>query len=327
LVRELSLGDNCFIGVSHLAQEKARAESQTSSLHSKIKVIEAAVDGGATGFTFSTHQDNLRLLTHLSASRKDLLNRMNYYTLTPYGQSYVREANTEGTPRFALSVLGKIVGRPSAILDALASFFSLKPDRLAKLFIEMEIAPYLKFLPEERIKAILLHEIITEPAIAFGLSDLLQSLAGYVNDVIGAGFGLETRNVGYLHRWMLNSGYCPEYIMTPFNLLGYQMAPTKEATERSVKELAEKTKILAISVLASGAINFKDAIDYIARYEHSLYAVTGASVNPGRIFRNFRDLSRIFSIEKVQEQTKDIGLSNGKYVTLDSARSSVRCER
>ncbi len=291
MIREFLLGDNPFIGVSHLAREKAREETRENLVENKIRVIEAAVNGGATGFTFSSHQSNLELLTELSVSRADLLNALNYYILFPCPQSYVRKTNIKGTPAFLTSTLSKMVHKPQAILSTL---ISLKLEKLAGPFAEMELAPYLEILPKERIKAILLHEIVTELTMAFDLGDSLIFLANYVKDKIGVGFGLETRNLGHLDRWMSVTSYYPEYLMAPINPIGYQMAPSKETTERSMEKLGDKAKIVAINVMASGAVSLGEAISYLARFEESLYAVTSASVNPYRIRQNFCHLSRMF---------------------------------
>jgi len=79
--KELLLGDNAFIGVSHLSQAHARTESREATLENIVRVIEASVDSGATGFTFSTHPRNLVLLRYLHESRRDLLKKLNYYPL------------------------------------------------------------------------------------------------------------------------------------------------------------------------------------------------------------------------------------------------------
>jgi hypothetical protein len=299
MVRELLLGDNPFIGVSHLTQEKAREEAAENLLENKVKVIEAAVNGGATGFTFSTHESNLQLLAYLSTYREDLLNSMNYYILTPCAQSYVRKTNIEGTSKFMMSTLSNMVHKPSAILNVLTSLILSKPERLAGPLIEMELAPYLKILPKERIKAILLHEIVTELIVAFDLGDTLKALTKYMKDKIGFEIGLETRNLGHLHKWMIKEECSPEYLMVPANPLGYQMAPSKEATEKSIVELSERAKIIAINVLASGAVSLEEATSYLIRYADNLYAVTSASTNSCRIRQNFHTLSRMLSHDRV----------------------------
>jgi len=293
MVRELLLGDNPFIGTSHLSQRKAREEIAQSELENKIKVVEAAVSGGATGFTFSTHESNLELVTYMNAYRKDLLDSMDYYVLAPHSQSYVRKANIEGTPTFILSTLDNMVHRPSSLVSVLASLISLRPERLASSLVEMELAPYLEILPKERIKAILLHEIVTELVVAFDLNSLFRSLIRYAKDKIGVSLGLETRNLGHLRRWMLATDCYPDYLMLPINPLGYQMAPSKEETEKSIEELAKKTKIIAINILASGAVSLEEAIDYLRKRREDLYAITSASVKPHRIYQNFSSLSRM----------------------------------
>jgi hypothetical protein len=292
MVKELLLGDNPFVGVSHLSQEKAREETRKATPENKARVIEAALDGGATGFTFSTHQDNLELLDYLHANNRNELKRMNYYILVPYAQSYVRRANVEGTPALMKSTLRNMFYKPSAILDLLGAMIFLSPERFLELFIRMELSPYLRILPKENVKAILLHEVLSELIIAFGLINVVKYLNEGLRGRLGVHFGLETRNFGHLHKYIAKTSYCPEYLMTPFNPLGYQMAPNRELVEDAVEDLGRRVKIIAISFLASGAVSLDKAIEYVAKYEDRIYAVTTASMNTNRIHNNFRELSR-----------------------------------
>ncbi len=290
------LGDNPFLGISHLTQEKARDEAREAVLQNKAKVFEAAVEGGASGFTFTACESNLELLTYLGGCDNDLLSRMNYYILVPYAQSYVRRSNIGGTPGLLSSTLKDVLRRrPLGLLEALVS---LKPERFAGLFIENELAPYLNVLPNDRVKAVLLHEVLTELAIAFNLSDLLKFLDSYVEERVGVSFGLETRNFGHLHRFLSERGYCPKHLMTPINSLGYQMAPNKEAVEEAVEDLGQKTRIIAVNVLASGTLNLDEAVEYIGKYKDKVYAVASASTKPHRIRENFLKLSHAFLLEK-----------------------------
>jgi len=283
----LLLGDNPFIGVSHFSQDKAREELQEARLGNKISVFEAAVDGGATGFTFSTHESNLELLTYLSVNRKDLLRAMNYYILVPYAQSYVRKANLGGTPMLLRSTLRGMVRDWSDISDMMHAVALLKMNRLAGLFLKSEIAPFLDVLPKENVKAILLHEILTDAAMAFGLFDLIESIGRYVKERIGLKFGLHTKNLGCLYERKLLTCDSFEYLMTPINPLGYGMAPCKETAEEAVKNLGGKINIIAINVLASGAVDLETTIAYMRRFKEDIWAVTSASTKPHRIRENF----------------------------------------
>ncbi len=288
MVEELLLGDNPFIGVSHLSQTKAREES---SLGNKVEVIEAAVNGGATGFTFSTDVSNLELLSYLKMNREDLLSVMNYYILFPYAQSYVRRANVGGTPRLLRSVLKSMLVKRSAIPEALAALGSWKLERLVGLHVKAELAPYLDVLPRGRVKAVLIHEIVTDVLSAFGLVDMFVFLNDYLRRM-GLDLGLHTKNFGQLHKAGVFAHTCPKYVMTSVNSLGYMMAPTKETVEEILEDFGGKTRVIAINILASGALDLKDAMNYLTKYKNDLYAVTSASMRPSRIYENFRELSR-----------------------------------
>lgn len=289
MVDQLLLGDNSFIGVSHLGQDKAREEAKEASLENKISVIESAIAGGATGFTFSTHESNLVLLRYLSASRKDLLRRMQYYILVPHVQSYVRKANVAGTTSLLRQELLNALPRASLLRDTIISSLRLKPEDFAAALLKAEVAPYLKILPKENVAGILLHEALTELVIGFDLPDLVTSLDGSLQRS-GLSFGFESRNFSHLCEFISRRELRPEYLMTPFNPLGYQMARSKEAVEKAVGFLGKRTKIIAINVLASGATDITQAVQYIGQFKDTIYAVTSSSTKPSRICHNFQTL-------------------------------------
>ena len=293
MVWELLLGDNAFIGVSHLCQEKAKEEDKECQLENKANVVRAALEGGATGFTFSSHESNLELLTHLHDSDKALLKRMNYYILVPYSQSYVRKSNVDGTPALVKSKLKDLLSAKMSISNTLASILTLKLYRLTGLFLESELIPYFEILPRENIK-VLLHEVLTELFMAFDLMDSIKPLEHYVNTRFKVGFGLETRNFSYLSDSLKESGHFPEYIMTPINKVGYQMAKSKKGVENSIKEVGVNSKIIAINILASGIVSLDEAIEDLKRYGDSIYAITTASSKPNRAFSNLQKLSQTF---------------------------------
>jgi Aldo/keto reductase family. len=286
MVKEILLGDNPFLGVSHLAQEKARVErSEASDPEAKARVLKAGLEGGVTGYTFSTHQVNLELLEYMSRHYPEVLAKLNYYILTPYAQRYVRRANIYGTVGLAKSVLRDIVLKYP--LDFVTSILTLNVIRLASLFIGMEAKPYLKILPRERVKAILLHEVLTELIIAYDLAELLLELKRYVEKKLRKGFGLETRNVGQLEKYLEERGIWVEYVMTPMNPLGYQMAPSKKEAEEAIRELGKQgVKIIAINILASGAVTLEETCKYLELFKDKLYAVAYGTAKPHRAKEN-----------------------------------------
>jgi len=286
VVKEILLGDNPFLGVSHLAQERARAErDEARDLEAKARVLIVGLEGGVTGYTFSTHQVNLELLEYVSKNYSEVLAKLNYYMLIPHAQGYVRRANVHGTVGLAKSVLRDIVLKHPA--DFATSILTLNANRLASLFIGMEAKPYLKILPRERIKAILLHEVLTELIMAYDLAELLRELKRYVEKKLKVGFGLETRNIGQLKKFLEENNIRVEYAMTPLNPLGYQMAPSKEEAEKAIEKLGDQdVKVIAINILASGAISIECACKYLERFKNVVYAVAYGTSKPHRAHEN-----------------------------------------
>jgi hypothetical protein len=151
----------------------------------------------------------------------------------------------------------------------------------------MEANLYLKVLPRERVKAILLHEVLTELIIAYNLIELLLELRKYVEGKLGVGFGLETRNIGQLRKFLEESGIQVDYVMTPMNPLGYQMAPSKEEAEKTIQELGEQdVKIIAINILASGAVTIEETCKYLEKFKDNIYAVAYGTTKPYRAKEN-----------------------------------------
>ena len=292
MVREILLGDNPFLGVSHLAHEKARIEqSEAADLEAKASVLKAGLEGGVTGYTFSTHRVNLELLEYLSRQYPEVVARLNYYILIPYAQGYVRRANVYGTVGLAKTVVRDIVFKHP--VDSLTSALTLNSNRLASLFIGMEANPYLKILPRDRVKAILLHEVLAELIMAYSLTKLLRELKRFVEKKLGVGFGLETRNIGRLNKYLEENNIRVEYVMTPMNPLGYQMAPSREEAEDAIRKLREKgTKIIAINILASGAVTVGEACEYLESFKDWLYAVAYGTTKPERARENALMFSR-----------------------------------
>lgn len=283
---EILLGDNPFIGVSHLSQDKAREESRESVLENKVKVVEAAVNGGARGFTFSTHPSNLELLQYIAKYRRELLDKLDYYILTPYAQSYVRTANITGTPNLISSIIKRI--NPSS----LTAFITLNINKLLGLFLESEIEPYLKILPKKRIKSILIHEVITELLIAFNLYDTLKELDKHFTKK-DIDFGVESRNISALDLFLKNNGHNIKYVMTPFNCIGYQMARDIASAMNAIDNLSKNSKIIAISIFGAGILSLDEVIDYLSKHKDKIYAITTASTKADVIYNNCRRFSSL----------------------------------
>ncbi|MCC6065886.1 MAG: hypothetical protein LM576_07885 [Thermofilum sp.] len=281
---KILVGDNPFLGISHLARERGREALRGLTLEKKVEVLKAAADEGASGFTFSTHNANLELLAYMRDNEKDLLKKLEYYVLTPYAAEYVRLTDVTGTDRLVKSiVIENLKKNPLKLINA-------PPYSIINLFIHENLNPYLEILPKQNVKAVLLHEVLSEILIAFKLTKIVKELRNYFTR-LGVGFGMETRNIAILSRLLEQSGKTIEYAMTPMNPLGYQMG-TKEEAEKAIIALSSGgVKVIAMNILASGACTIEESAAYLRQYRKHLYAVAFGTSKPERARSNTRCLN------------------------------------
>ena len=142
-----------------------------------------------------------------------------------------------------------------------------------------------------------LHEIIVDLALAFQLKDIFESYISHVNDHYKVRAGLVTRNFPRLIQLLDETGisYDKISLMTPFNKMGFQMNPSREACERS---LAQKPGIdvMGMSILAAGMLNLKEATEYIHGLENLRSVVVGVSSEDHAV-RTFQTLRNTSTLE------------------------------
>lgn len=276
-LKTLLIGDNGFIGVNHLSQDKARQTKEKLTLEKIPQVIEKAVSCGASGFTFSTHPINFQVLKALQKA-EDFSQPLELYPILPYAEGYVRLVNEQGMVNVAKEMLSKLPlsAGVRSLFEGTISALTFDPIRMLNAYVDMELASYLEVRPATcSIRSVLLHEIIVDLGIAFGADHLFRSFMKHVMEKYKAQPGFVTRNFSRFVE------FCKTHelplrdviIMTPFNKVGFQMNPSKEACETSLRSLTE-CKVIAMSFLAAGYLTLDEAVDYI----RSLDSLSGVAV-------------------------------------------------
>jgi len=260
----LLVGDNPFHGISHLSQERARVRGYTMTYpEHAANLVMTSLENGADGFMFSVSELSLSILRtiHEMGGGK----RLKLYAIVPYAFEYVRLAAQVGMAGLIKKFAKQIVVSRNlkAIATGLKGVVRTDPVALMKTYLLYEISRIKSSDKKANLDSVLLHEIITDMALALDLAWLFKSYVDFVSD-LGIRPGFNTRNFPYLvkkfREWDIDMR--ETIIATPFNKVGFQMNPSRTECEKALANISEPNAI-AISILASGYIKPLEAIKYI----------------------------------------------------------------
>jgi len=271
-IKNLLIGDNAFIGVSHLSHAKARDRLQRLNVEKIVEVIRTAISCGANGFTFTVHPTNIEVLKELISSQS-LNSSFTLYPTLPYAAGYLRTMNEKGI----VGTLGELFDQVS-ILDNTRLLFgggvqSLTGDPIGvmKSYVNHELSRIPK---GANIRSVLLHDVVTDLAVSYRSVDVIQSYIENIQSKWHAAPGFVTRNFSRFVEFFNQMGWrlSDVVVMSPFNRIGFQMNPSKELCEASLSKL-ENGRVIAMSIMAGGYLTLEDALDYIQGLRN-LYGIT-----------------------------------------------------
>lgn len=281
-MKSLLLGDNGFIGVSHLSQARARETIERLNLDRIIQVIDESIACGATGYTFTAHPTNSQILKMLNDTGT-ISGKFELYPLLPNAQGSARIANEKGTPGLAKEVLSRLLvrGKRKALIKTGVSVMRMDPSRMLCAYVDMELGDYLSVKPENAVlRAVLLHEAVADLGISFRARDLFEGFIEHIRDSgEHASPGFVTRNFARFVKFFREEALPLRdvVIMTPFNSIGFQMNPSREACETSLRNLGTEAEVIAMSILAAGYIQVDQAVEYFKTLKNLSGAAVGVS--------------------------------------------------
>jgi hypothetical protein len=287
----LLVGDNPFQGVSHLTQERARARNEATRAEKAAELLAISLNNGANGFMFSVNETSLSILRILRQSRPAV--EFPLYPTVPAAYEYVRLASQHGTPGLITFMARQIWDSRNiqAILLGTRGILTADPSSLFQTYITYELGR-IKLAAGKKadIRSLLLHEIVTDMALALDLKWLFQSYISSLSHM-GVKPGFETRNFSYtvnkLKQW--NIDITRVVIVAPFNRVGFQMSPSRTESENTLSTVLD-SEIIAINVLASGYVKLPEAATYIKDLGLSGIAVGVSREEQARqTFRYFND--------------------------------------
>jgi len=269
-MQRILFGDNQFFGVNHMSEDKARAQAMRfPTTGSVIEVLDAAYDEGIRVFMCTTHE-RIRDVCDYVRANAERYKDFQFYPCMPYGVKYAN-AVTEHGALGALKMFLPQEGALGAILRGGVAVARREVKGLAELLIDAEM----KMFEGLSTPVIFLQNLVTDLLLGLGFNEAFRIFAEHVRNRYQAEPGFITMNLPRLLDVLEDLGIENPIVCASINKIGFRMCGGIEAYEKAI---ATRTfRPIAMSVLASGAIPPREALEYVCRQSGIRSIVFGAS--------------------------------------------------
>jgi hypothetical protein len=262
-------GDNQFFAINHISEEKSRLQSIKFKDDSAIiKTLDYAMEAGINTFMCTTH-DRIANICDYIRKYPDKYKDFKIYPCMPYAYKYANAVTEFGY----VGTLKQYV--PGNFIN---SIFKGGVALISKDFIsilELLIDAEMKMFHGINTPVIWMQNVITDLLLGLGMKDILVSFYEYVRRKYNAEAGFITMNMPKLLDYLEAAGIENPLICASINKTGFRMSGGIELYEETLR--TRKLRVVAMQVLAAGAIPAKEAIEYVAGLPNIESILFGAS--------------------------------------------------
>lgn len=268
-MEKVLLGDNQFFAVSHLSDERSRAQAiRFKDDGSIIRVIDQAIELGIKTFMCTTH-DRIGAICQRVRENPEKYKGFKIYPCMPYAHKYanaVTELGIMGTIK--QYVPGNFLG---TITKGGMAFLSKDFLKLMQIFIDSEM----KMFKGVNTPVIFIQNVITDLLLGLKMYDVFKEYDSYIRRKYNAEPGYITMNLPALLDALNSIGIVNPIICSSINKAGFRMSGGKEIYEKYLNE--KEFRPIAMQVLAAGALRPKEAIEYLGKFPKLESVLFGAS--------------------------------------------------
>ena len=263
-------GDNQFFGVNHMSEEKARVQAMKfQNLDAVIDVLDAAYANGIRTFMCTTHDRVADICDHFRANAQRYPDYQ-FYPCMPYAHKYAN-AVTEHGMIDALRMFLPKEGAIAALFKSGVALASKDVESIMQLLIDAEM----KMFHGLNTPVIFMQNVIADLLLGLGMKPMLKVFHDHVRDRYAAEPGFITMNAPMMLDALDELGIDNPIVCTNINKIGFRMCGGVGAYERIIA--TRRFRPIAMSVLASGALSPREAIEYVCRQPRIESIVFGAS--------------------------------------------------
>ena len=251
-------GDNQFFGVNHMSEEKARQQAMRfQDLQAIIDVLDIVYDEGIRTFMCTTQDRMVDVCEHFR-QHKDRYSGFKFYPCMPYAHKYANAVTEYGI----LGALQRFLpsnNKIAAIWKGGLSVAKRDVEGIAELLIDSEMNMFRGL----ETPVIFLQNVVSDLLLGLGYKEGFRIFADHVRQKYNAEAGFITMNLPRMLDVLDELGFENPIVCSNINKIGFRMCGGIELYENTIA--TRKFRPIAMSVLASGALQPREAIEYIAQ--------------------------------------------------------------
>lgn len=269
MMEKVLFGDNQFFAVSHLSDEKSRAQSiRFKDNRAIIRVLDQAMEVGIHTFMCTTHDRIADICEHIRKNPESYRD-FKIYPCMPYAHKYANAVTELGY----LGTLKQYL--PGNIFATFAkggiAFLGKDYIKMMELLIDAEM----KMFKGINTPVIFIQNVLVDLILGLGMVDVFAEYDRYIRKKYDAEPGYITMNLPKLLEALNSVNIHNPIICSSINKLGFRMSGGKEIYEKTLREGVFRP--IAMQVLAAGALEPQEAIEYLGNFPKIESVLFGAS--------------------------------------------------
>ena len=263
-------GDNQFFGVNHMSEDKARAQSMRfQDLQSIIDVLDAAYAEGIRTFMCTSHDRVAEICDYFRAHSQEYPD-YKFYPCMPYAHKYANAVTEHGM----IEALRMFLPQEGAVAAMLKGGVALANKDIAAI-MQLLIDAEMKMFHGLSTPVVFMQNVITDLLLGLRMNECFRIFHDHVREKYGAEPGYITMNVPRLLDVLDALGIDNPIVCANINKIGFRMCGGVAAYESAI--VSRRFRPVAMSILASGAIPPREAIEYVCAQSRIESLVFGAS--------------------------------------------------
>ncbi|MEO7787684.1 MAG: hypothetical protein ABIR77_07685 [Sphingomicrobium sp.] len=269
-MQRILFGDNQFFGINHFSEEKARQQAiRFQHLPAILDVLQSALRAGVTGFMCTTH-DTVAQIAAEVRNNPSKWEGFHFYPGMPYAHKYANAVTELGY----VGALKKVIPA-GGMVDTLVRGSRAVLGKDVESVMEMLVDAEMKMFDGLETPVIFLQNVVTDLILGLGASAVFKNFADYVKKRYNAEAGFFTMNLPKLLEALHSAGVENPIVCANVNKAGFRMSGGIEGYRTAAAKYP--ARVIAMSVLASGGIPPREAIEWVTNEPYVESIVFGAS--------------------------------------------------